>query len=306
MTTESAKTIFKGTTMPGMTKHRTTERHASKTRRDHLWVLAVIAAFALYDVWGGWTHIGNESGFPHGTGWTLTVIVEVYWGYALYAWLAAAPGPRSRKFAMWSAGGVFILSLAGQAAAHLAAHKMPPVGVVVFVSALPVIVLALIAILVHLRHIDRAEMAEGETESAGQAELAAVRAELSEAREAAKVMQAGLDAARAETAEAVAKAEVLARKPAGTAKPKGAQRGTRKQGRGSGTAAANAERTFDELLADARAYRAELATAGKGERPTKERLRLRFGVSSGTALAVCRALKDDEPIEAPEAPGAVG
>ena len=148
---------------------------------------------------------------------------------------------------------------------------------------------------------------------AEQTELAAVRAELSEAREAARTMQAGLDAARAETAEAVAKAEVLARKLASTAKSKGTQRGTRKQDQGSGTAAAStastaasAERTFDELLADARAYRTELATAGKGERPTKERLRLRFGVSSGTALALCRALKDDEPDEAPEAPGAVG
>ena len=91
--------------MPGMTSHRTTERHAAKTGRDHLWVLAVIAFFALFDVWGGWTAIGNKSGFAHGTGWTLTVIVEAYWAYALYAWLAAAPGPRSRKFAKWSAGG---------------------------------------------------------------------------------------------------------------------------------------------------------------------------------------------------------
>ena len=145
--------------MPGMTSHRTTERHAAKTGRDHLWVLAVIAVFALFDVWGGWTEIGNKSGFAHGTGWTLTVIVEAYWGYALYAWLAAAPGPRSRKFAMWSAGGVFILSLIGQGASRLTAHKMPPDAVVVFVSALPVIVLGLIAILIHLRQIDRAEVA---------------------------------------------------------------------------------------------------------------------------------------------------
>ena len=134
--------------MPGMTSHRTTERHAAKTGRDHLWVPAIVAVVALFDVWGGWTQIGNKSGFAHGTGWTLTVIVEVYWGYALYAWLAAAPGPRSRRFAMWSAGGVFVLSLAGQASAHLAAHRMPPAAVVGFVSMLPVIVLALIAILI--------------------------------------------------------------------------------------------------------------------------------------------------------------
>jgi flagellar motility protein MotE (MotC chaperone) len=181
--------------MRGMTKHRTTERHASKTRRDHLWVLAVIAGFALYDVWGGWTQIGNKSGFTHGTGWTLTVIVEAYWGYALWAWLTVAPGIRSRRFAMWSAGGVFVLSLAGQAFAHLAAHKMPPAGVVVFVSTLPVIVLALIAILVHLRHLDRAEAVEVAEEPTSQAEL-------SDASAALRQAEADRDTARAEAAQA--------------------------------------------------------------------------------------------------------
>jgi Tfp pilus assembly protein PilX len=188
--------------MPDMTSHRTTERHAAKTRRDHLWVLAVIAAFALYDVWGGWTQIGNKSGFAHGTGWTLTVIVEVYWGYALYAWLAAAPGPRSRRFAMCSAAGVFVLSLVGQAFAHLAAHRMPPTAAVVFVSMLPVIVLALIAILVHLRHIDRAEIAEAERGVAEATALAAASAALQQA-------EAERDTARAEAAEVSARAAAL-------------------------------------------------------------------------------------------------
>jgi hypothetical protein len=66
------------------------------------------------------------------------------------------------------------------------------------------------------------------------------------------------------------------------------------------------ERTFGELVAEARAYRDELTAAGTGERPTKERLRLRLGVSSARALEVCRALKDDGPDEAREASGAVG
>lgn len=231
-------------------------RHVSgeaKTRRDHLWVLAVIAAFALYDVWGGWTQIGDKSGFAHGTGWTLTVIVEVYWGYALYAWLAAAPGPRSRRFAMWSAAGVFILSLAGQASAHLAAHKIPPPAVVVFVSTLPVIVLALIAILIHLRHADRTEAAEVEQEAAGQTELAAARAKLGEAQEAARAMRADLDASRAETAEAVARAETLARKLAGRGKPKSTRKPPRKPA-GNPVAA----RTTDAIPATA-------APAGAGE-----------------------------------------
>ena len=82
---------------------------AKPARRDHLWVLAVIAAFALFDVWESWTQVGNKSGFAHGTGWTLTVIVEAYACYALYAWFNA-PGSRSRRFAMWSAAGVLVLS----------------------------------------------------------------------------------------------------------------------------------------------------------------------------------------------------
>ena len=54
----------------------TTPQHAKPaTRRDHLWVLAIIAAFALFDIWESWTQVGNKSGFAHGTGWTLTVAV---------------------------------------------------------------------------------------------------------------------------------------------------------------------------------------------------------------------------------------
>lgn len=293
----------------------------TKARRDHLWVLFVVAASVLAEVWASWVGIGSISGFPRigpiPTDWVLAVAMEAYWGYALYAWLVASPGPRSRAMAMWSCAAVFVLSLIGQVLYHeITAPAATPLGkrfVIGFVTSLPVIVLALIAVLIHLRHADRAEVAETERGVVEQTELVAVRAELSEALKAAQAMRTSVEAARAETAEAVAKAEVLAQKPASTAKPKTPRRSTRKQDQGSGTAAAStastaasAERTFDELLADARAYRAELAAAGKGERPTKERLRLRFGVSSGTALALCRALKDDEPAEAPEAPGAVG
>lgn len=51
-------------------------------------------------------------------------------------------------------------------------------------------------------------------------------------------------------------------------------------------------RTFEGLLADARAYRRELAAAENGERLTKERLRLRLGVGSGKALKVLQALNE--------------
>jgi len=203
-------------------------------RRDHLWVLFIVAACVLLEVWASWVTIGGMSGFPkiggrHGisTDWTLAVTTETYWGYALYAWLAAAPGPRSRKFAMWSAAAVFTLSLIGQGAAHLVKPgTVPPPEIVVFVSALPVIVLALIAILIHMRQLDRESAAETRQESAEADERAALRTELAGSQAVTRTVQAELETARAEAAGAVAKAEALTRKLA--AIPKQAA------GRGSG------------------------------------------------------------------------
>jgi hypothetical protein len=224
--------------------------HAKPAPRDHMWVLVLVAACALAPVWGSWVGIGAVSGFPKlgrlSTDWTLAVVVEAYWGYALYAWLAAAAGPRSRAFAMWSAAGVFLLSLAGQASYHLTAVSRgtaPPPVVVVFVSALPVTILALIAVLIHLRHIDRAEAAEAEREAAAEAERVAagaaaadertaLRAELEAQQEALAAAQADRDAAQREAAETTAKAEVLARKLAAAA-----AKGTRKPQPKKGTPA---------------------------------------------------------------------
>jgi len=59
------------------------------------------------------------------------------------------------------------------------------------------------------------------------------------------------------------------------------------------------ERSDDELLREARAYRDELAAAG--ERVSKEKLRLRLAVGSGKALELVRVLKEDEQDEAREA-----
>jgi hypothetical protein len=137
-------------------------------RRDHLWVLVVIAAAALAEVWGSWVGIGSISGFPVllgriPTDWVLALVMEGYWAYGLYAWLAASPGPRSRSFAMWSCGAVFILSLVGQVTYHeMTVPPDTPIGrraVVGFVTVLPVTGLALIAVLIHLRHADREETA---------------------------------------------------------------------------------------------------------------------------------------------------
>jgi hypothetical protein len=164
-----------GSTMDGMTP----PAHAKPVpRRDHLWVLAVIAACALIKVSPSWVGIAAAAGFPRfgrvPTDWTLAVIMEAYWAYALYAWLAAASGIRSRRFAMWSAAGVFTLSLAGQSAARLVGVK----AMTAFANGMPVIVLALIALLVHLRQLDRedaaaAERSEREAEQRATAEATA-------------------------------------------------------------------------------------------------------------------------------------
>ena len=187
-----------------------TPAHAKPvSRRDHLWVLAIVAAFAFYDVWVAWTQLGNKSGFAHGTGWTLTVIVELYWGYAGFAWLAGAPGLRSRRFAMFSAFGVFGLSLVGQGSSYLAVGRTPPVPVVVFVRLLPVIVLALLMVLVHLRHLDRAD-AEAVAEEA--ARVAAEAEQVAAAADERVALRAQLDALRAEVtaAEETMRAELEA------------------------------------------------------------------------------------------------
>jgi hypothetical protein len=199
--------------------------------KDHLWVLAVIAAAVLAEVWASWVGIGAMSGFPRidriPTDWVLAVAVEAYWGYALYAWLAAAPGPRSRAMAMWSCAVVFVLSLISQVSYHeLTAPAGATTGrrfVIGFASALPVIILALIAVLVHLRHLDRAEAAQAEevarkaeqravSEAAAGDERTSLRAELGAARAAVEPLMADLETARSELARVTAKAEAATAK----------------------------------------------------------------------------------------------
>lgn len=59
------------------------------------------------------------------------------------------------------------------------------------------------------------------------------------------------------------------------------------------------ERNFEDLLREARAYRDELALTG--ERPSKDKLRLRLTVGSGKALDLLRALKEDDQDDTREA-----
>ena len=65
------------------------------------------------------------------------------------------------------------------------------------------------------------------------------------------------------------------------------------------SAAEPGERNDEELLRDARAYRDELAA--KGERVSKEKLRLRFTIGSGKALELARTLREDDQDDTSEA-----
>ncbi len=217
-------------------------------RRDHLWVLFIIAACCLVEVWASWVTIGAMSGFPKlfgkiSTDWTLAVTTEAYWAYALYAWLGAAPGPKSRRFAMWSAAVVFCGSLTGQGAAHLVKPGThPPAALILFVTDLPVIVLASIAILIHYRKADREEAAavaeakaaaerKAAIERAENDERAALRTRVGDLEGELSAVREALETAQREVADAVAKAETAARKLAAATARKGAGNSGRKQTR---------------------------------------------------------------------------
>ncbi len=209
--------------------------HAKPARRDLLWVLILIAACGLLEVWASWLQIGSVSGFPKlgamTTGWILPVTTEAYWTAALYAWLVDPAGPKSKKFAMGSGGAVFLLSLAGQESDHLlaaAGRTVPPVWVVGGVTALPLIAVALVAVLMHLRQADReaaaraqAKAAEGAAQLAAEAvaddERTALRADLDALAAEVEPLREALAAAQEETAKTLAKNEILTRRLAAAA-----------------------------------------------------------------------------------------
>ena len=179
--------------MRDMAKHR--EVVPSVARR---WPLLLIAAPASVAVWSGWVGLGLLCGFgvihPLPGIWdglrvntdiTLPVGVESYGAFAVYAWLAAGSGPRTRKFACRSAIGAFGLGCTGQVAYHLlaAAHAVrAPSPVVVIVACLPVVTLFLAAALLHLMHAEATEQA------AAEAKDRAAEAEAERAREDATAL----------------------------------------------------------------------------------------------------------------------
>jgi hypothetical protein len=202
--------------MNGMTPHS-----KPAPRFDRLLLVAfLILAGGMLEVWASWLYVASVSGFPRlgelTTGWILPVTAEAYWATALYAWLASPAGPRSRRFAIWSAGLMFALSLGGQESGHLMAfadRSSPPVGVVMLLTALPLISVALIAVLVELRRVDHAATARAESAAVEVSEMARLAAETAAWKtawtQAVAGAEAGQDAARAE-AEAAAAAEIAA------------------------------------------------------------------------------------------------
>ena len=272
--------------MNGMAKHAIPAAPEPRWR-DHLWVLFLIAACVLAEVWASWVGIGAISGFPVikgkiPTDWVLAVAMEAYWGYALYAWLVASPGPKSRAMAMWSCAVVFALSLAGQVLYHeltVPPGTTPGRRVVIgFVTSLPVIVLALIAVLIHMRHADREDAAEAAQREAEAEALAAL--ERAEADENA-ALRAELDAAREDLAAERA-ARTKAQREAGLRAEFEAQRN-------DAVAALEAEQDARQAAETARAdaeHRAEGAEA------RAERLARKLGANSGTGRNRNAAPKD--------------
>jgi hypothetical protein len=207
--------------MPGMADHA----KPAASHRDHLlWILYLIGGCCLLEVSPAWARIAAACAFlpagPVPTEWTLPVVIEAYWGAALYGWLQDPAGRRSRRFAASTAVIVFLLSLSGQVAVHLflAAHAVtPPPALTGFAAALPVLVLGCGAILVHLRHADR-ERAAAEAEAHARAladagaeaqaadERTALRAELAAEREAHAAHLAAARAARAAELQAAQQA----------------------------------------------------------------------------------------------------
>jgi hypothetical protein len=139
----------------------------------------------------------------------LFVTTEGFWGYALWGWLAGAPGPRSRRFAMTSAIVMFLLSFIGQEAAHLVAsgRHTAPWYVVVIVTPLPLIAVGLIALLIHLRQADREEaMAAWRKAKAAEEAAKTARAEADERTSLRR--QIGELSARLDTAAIAHRAEL--------------------------------------------------------------------------------------------------
>ncbi|MFD0774387.1 hypothetical protein ACFQZ2_10655, partial [Streptomonospora algeriensis] len=130
-------------------------------------VVGLVAASAFVSIWGGWVGLGGLAGFGPvnllpGIGDGLTVDlaitlplgIESYAAIALYVAVSGIVTGPGRVFAWLSAVGALLLGAVGQSLYHvLTAEQLDtaaPLGVVIFVSVLPVAVLGLASVLLHL------------------------------------------------------------------------------------------------------------------------------------------------------------
>lgn len=133
-----------------------------KRKRFLLYAIALPAGVAI---WTGWVGLGALCGFgliepfPGIVPWhlntaiTLPVGIEAYAWYSISVWLDPAEPDGARNFARRSAAGALIIGLLGQVSYHLLASHgatRAPDVVVVLVSAMPVAVVFMAAVLTHL------------------------------------------------------------------------------------------------------------------------------------------------------------
>lgn len=255
--------------------HAAVKNRQPGRRWDHLLpAMLLVVGGGLLEVWASWLTIASVSGFPRvgrmTTGWILPVTTEAYWTVALFAWLVIPAGPRSRKFAMWSAAGVFAASLTGQESGHLvaAAGGASNPFVVGLVTALPLTAVALGAILIHLRQQDWEEAdteqraqeqaaqraaelrAEADDRTALRAELATIRddhaTDMSALRETLEAEQTARATAQRDHAEALARAEKAEQKLAAASAQKKRAKGGRNARDADLTTELRAIRLLDE------------------------------------------------------------
>jgi hypothetical protein len=151
-----------GTMEPGQVMESATSR---KKRRK--WPLLVMGAGASVTLWSGWVGLGKFTGFGEvhplpgiwdsfhlNTAITLPVGMEAYAAYGVGVWLDRDNPARARRFACWSSIAALMLGMVGQVAYHeLVAHQQraAPGWLVAAVACLPVVVVAMAAILHHLQ-----------------------------------------------------------------------------------------------------------------------------------------------------------
>lgn len=160
----------------GMEPSRSMEPAGGRKKRKK-WPLLIMGAGASVTIWSGWVGLGRMTGFGDvhplpgiwdsfhlNTAITLPVGMEAYAAYGIGVWLDRDNPARARNFAKWSSLAALALGMTGQAAYHelvASHHAAAPGWLVVAVACLPVVIVAMAAILHHLQGEE-----DGETDAA--------------------------------------------------------------------------------------------------------------------------------------------